>query len=90
MWVGGWGRGAPGKRNQSLHPGDAFWPICVLKHRPAVPAVPQGEGAAVNPPYSMEEMQRYLKYVRAIKPRITPAVRLTPLHAYLLWVPLGV
>lgn len=67
--------------------------VCILampSGPSAVPAVPQGEGAAVNPPYSMEEMQRYLKYVRAIKPRITPAVRLTPLHAYLLWVPLGV
>ena len=30
---------------------------------------------ALNPPYTMEAMQCYIKYARAIKPRITQQVR---------------
>ncbi len=40
----------------------------------------QGAGAAMNPPYSMEQMQCYLKYARAIKPRITQQVRRSAIH----------
>jgi hypothetical protein len=28
-------------------------------------------------PFTMEQLQRYIKYARSIKPRITPEVRLT-------------
>ncbi|PSC76526.1 DNA replication licensing factor Mcm6 [Micractinium conductrix] len=34
-------------------------------------SVHQGQGVALNPPYSMEAMQCYIKYARAIKPRIS-------------------
>lgn len=37
-------------------------------------SVHQGQGVALNPPYAMEQMQCYIKYARAIKPRITTQV----------------
>lgn len=34
-------------------------------------SVHQGHGVALNPPYTMEQMQCYIKYARAIKPHIS-------------------
>ncbi|KAL4448853.1 hypothetical protein ABPG77_007570 [Micractinium sp. CCAP 211/92] len=34
-------------------------------------SVHQGQGVALNPPYTMEQMQCYIKYARAIKPHIS-------------------
>lgn len=45
-------------------------------------SVHQGAGAAISPPYSMERMQCYLKYARAIKPRITPAAQRQLVSSY--------
>lgn len=47
-------------------------------HSPCLPpfSVHQGEGVALNPPYVMEQMQCYIKYARAIKPRLTEQVRM--------------
>ncbi|KAJ3414676.1 MCM DNA helicase complex subunit mcm6 [Chytridiales sp. JEL 0842] len=35
----------------------------------------QGQESALEPPYSTAEVQRYLKYARAVKPKLTPEAR---------------
>ena len=45
-------------------------------------SVHQGAGAALNPPYSMEGMQCYIKYARSIKPRMTPAAQRQMVSSY--------
>ena len=47
---------------------------CAPRPRRPACSVHQGQGVALNPPYSMEAMQCYIKYARAIKPRITQQV----------------
>jgi len=54
-------------------------------------SVHQGQGVALNPPYTMEAMQCYIKYARAIRPRITQQVREgEPRCAFGTWVAGGV
>jgi DNA replication licensing factor MCM6 len=45
-------------------------------------SVHQGAGAALNPAYTMERMQCYIKYARAIKPRITEAAQRQLVSSY--------
>ncbi|KAL4525564.1 hypothetical protein Ndes2437B_g04009 [Nannochloris sp. 'desiccata'] len=45
-------------------------------------SVHQGAGAALNPAYTMERMQCYLKYARAIKPRLTEAAQRQLVSSY--------
>lgn len=45
-------------------------------------SVHQGAGAALNPAYTMENMQCYIKYARAIKPRLTPAAQRQLVSSY--------
>ena len=51
---------------------------CCRCRRPLPPgvccSVHQGAGIALNPPYTMEQMQCYIKYARAIKPHISTQV----------------
>jgi len=45
-------------------------------------SVHQGAGAALNPSYTMERMQCYIKYARAIKPRLTSAAQKQLVSSY--------
>ena len=45
-------------------------------------SVHQGAGAALNPAYSMENMQCYIKYARAIKPRLTAVAQKELVRSY--------
>lgn len=45
-------------------------------------SVHQGAGAAVNPPYTTERLQCYLKYARSIKPRLSEAAQKQLVSSY--------
>ncbi len=47
-------------------------------------SVHQGKGRAVNPPYTMQAMQRFIKYARAIKPKLTELVSTRHLEPFRL------
>lgn len=48
-------------------------------------AVHQLKTAALAARYSMEDMQRYIKYARAIRPEMSDEVRPAPLRHHQLW-----
>ncbi|KAI3430537.1 hypothetical protein D9Q98_005130 [Chlorella vulgaris] len=58
---------------------DAHLDLQIANH---ILSVHQGEGVALNPPYVMEQMQCYIKYARAIKPRLTEQAQRQLVVAY--------
>ena len=58
---------------------DEFHDYTLARH---IVALHQRREQAVNPPYSLQQLQRYIRYARTIRPKLTPEAQKEVVEAY--------